>query len=292
MKANIFHNVTQEDGRVAIFARSGEQRVKPGDELQFVGSLDLPNIYSAIEAAELAFEIGNSPADIAPVRRYRSWKVRSLSAGDVVTIEDDTHHVVAFDCRPTGWALTDLTLFKLIGGPEGTTVAKTDTDRANLNAALALIREHCPGAVAVHLQTSDQNRYGFTLMSVEYKPGEATGAPIADSLLPDEIEDEVSDLLSDLDWDSVVGESPHGYARIPLPKAVSYRLNDRVWVYFRHPTKGRRRSLGFVRTVKTRPDGGWDLGVVIQDLEASPNFQEYTVDETGRSADLSPIVER
>lgn len=212
MKVKVFHNVTEDNGRLAIFGRSGERRVKSGDKLQFVGTLDFPEATTFTGAADLAFEAGNSPAETDAVKEYRSWKVRSLSVGDVVAIEDGRHPVMALDCRSTGWGFTDLAQFEFTGGPEGPALIKADTDRTNLDAALTLIREHCPRAVAVHLQTSDQSLYGFTLSSVECKPGDATGG-----LLPDWIEDEVSDLLSDLDWDSVVGESPQGGARIALP---------------------------------------------------------------------------
>jgi hypothetical protein len=103
-------------------------------------------------------------------------------------------------------------------------LTRTELDRANLDAALALIRKHCPGVVAVHLETSDQRTSGFVFSSFEYEFSDSnkslhlwSGEPITD--LPDEIGQEVSDLLSELAWDGVVGESREGYARIPLPTA-------------------------------------------------------------------------
>jgi len=116
VKVSIFHNITEEDGRLAIFSRTGELRTKPGDELHFIGSLDFRDTTDASTAAELAFEAGNSPADTEAVKEYRSWEVRSLSVGDVVAVEDDeTHVVTALSCEPTGWVVVDLTQFNLAG---------------------------------------------------------------------------------------------------------------------------------------------------------------------------------
>lgn len=87
-------------------------------------------------------------------------------------------------------------------------------DRADLDAALALIREHAPTAVTAGLETSDQQAgYGFVLLSVR----DAEGREVD---LPDAIDDRVSDLICDLNWDGVVGENRQGYATLDLPPAV------------------------------------------------------------------------
>lgn len=67
------------------------------------------------------------------------------------------------------------------------------------------------------LETSDQNRYGFVLSGVQYASGEVVSHSwYGDNPWPGEVDDQICDLLSDLDWDGVVGESPQGYARINL----------------------------------------------------------------------------
>lgn len=115
MQASIFHNVTREDGHLAIFARFGDgPPIKPGDQLQLVGVLDFSDATSAEHAAELAFEAGNSPAESEAIEEYRSWEVRSLSVGDVVAVEDDKHVTTALVCEPAGFAPVDLTQFELI----------------------------------------------------------------------------------------------------------------------------------------------------------------------------------
>lgn len=125
MIVNVFHNITEEHGRLAIYARYGaEPRIKPGDVLQFVGTLDFPDVDDVIQAANLAFAAGNSPADTEAVKEYRSWKVRSLSVGDVIVTEEglvsDDRPVVlthALGCQSTGigWEAVNLTEFKLTG---------------------------------------------------------------------------------------------------------------------------------------------------------------------------------
>jgi len=120
VKVSIFHNITEEDGRLAIFSRTGDRRVKSGDQLQYVGALDFTDVDLVTEAANLAFEAGNSPADIDSVKEYRSWQVRSLCVGDVLAIESygtfrERAHVTTLDCRPDGWAVSNLADFNLSG---------------------------------------------------------------------------------------------------------------------------------------------------------------------------------
>lgn len=89
-------------------------------------------------------------------------------------------------------------------------MSKDEMDLIQLRAALALVRDRCPGAVAVELETSDQNKgYGFVINVIEYESGVI--GPV-----PDEIEDAIWERLNDIDWDGVVNESPQGYARISL----------------------------------------------------------------------------
>jgi hypothetical protein len=98
------------------------------------------------------------------------------------------------------------------------TDTKTNTDRANLDKALALIKATYPNATQASLETSDQGRYGFRLMDVLLPDG--TPVPYDTDALQSEynqLHEEVGDLIGDLDWDGVVGESPQGYATIPLP---------------------------------------------------------------------------
>lgn len=99
--------------------------------------------------------------------------------------------------------------------------AKLSKDQGNLDAVLAIVREHCPHAVAIQLETSDQGLYGFVLREVtEESP--STGLYFQrdpEDALPADAQDKVTDLLSDLDWDGVVGESPQGYARVEVSHA-------------------------------------------------------------------------
>lgn len=121
MIVNVFHNVTtDEDGRLAIFARFGDEpRIKPGDELQLVGVLDLPDAGKhPIHAADFVYQIGNVPYGSSYTKTYRSWGVRSLSAGDVLAIEQGEGDKIAVDtygCEPVGWTPMDLGQFKLTG---------------------------------------------------------------------------------------------------------------------------------------------------------------------------------
>jgi hypothetical protein len=106
----VFHNVTRtRQGRLAIFTRFGAQsRCQPGDSLRYVGALttDLPEPAAGLGNA---CEAGNSPADLPHTRAYRAWRVRSLSAGDVVIVRlPDGQRCLAAVCQPVGWAPVDL----------------------------------------------------------------------------------------------------------------------------------------------------------------------------------------
>jgi hypothetical protein len=97
---------------------------------------------------------------------------------------------------------------------------RRDTDRLNLAEALKRIRLDMPGAQLAHLETSDQDHYGFTLMTVIATDG-------AEMDVPEDTREAVDDLLCDLDWNGVVGETPQGYAvhevgtRLTLVPAVA-----------------------------------------------------------------------
>jgi hypothetical protein len=91
------------------------------------------------------------------------------------------------------------------------------SQRKILTSALEMIRAAAPTAVLVDLETSDQGRYGFVLRGIQDADG--------NELMPTEwvkghpmnqLEDDVSGEIGDLDWDGVVGEDDGGYATIDL----------------------------------------------------------------------------
>jgi hypothetical protein len=106
----VFHNVTRTaEGRLAIFTRFGpEPRCQPGDSFRYVGALtaDLPEPAAGLA---LAYEAGNSPADLPHTRAYRAWSVRAVSPGDVVLVRVPYgQRCLAAVCQPVGWAPVDL----------------------------------------------------------------------------------------------------------------------------------------------------------------------------------------
>jgi hypothetical protein len=91
------------------------------------------------------------------------------------------------------------------------------SQRKMLTTALKMIRAAMPSAATVDLSTSDQSRYGFVLSGVQDADGK--------DLLPsgwvenhplNQVMEDVSTEINDLDWNGVVGEDYHGYARIEL----------------------------------------------------------------------------
>lgn len=92
---------------------------------------------------------------------------------------------------------------------------KRNADQANLDAALSLIRKSVPRAVSIDLGTSDQNTYGFVLMEINMNDGSVL-SEFGAGLQFDTIDDSVSDLLSDIDWNGVVAEDKYGFATVTL----------------------------------------------------------------------------
>ena len=90
--------------------------------------------------------------------------------------------------------------------------------RRMLANALRIVHARVPAATRLSLATSDQDRYGFTLTSVQDAEGrellpawDNPGHPLAG------LYDEVIDEISDLDWDGVVGEGSGGYVTLAVP---------------------------------------------------------------------------
>lgn len=115
---DVYHNVTRtEEGRTAIFDRDGDQRAQPGDTLVHVGTLTV-QAGSLEGALEAVYEAGNAPFDTPQVREYRTWHVRSLCAGDVVSVTAvdgcELPQPEVFSCEPVGWVQTALGLFTLV----------------------------------------------------------------------------------------------------------------------------------------------------------------------------------
>lgn len=147
-----------------------------------------------------------------------------MHLSDVEPITDDDSEGFNFDA-----ALATATMNYSAEAGERATAAeapsKARTDQNNLGDALHLVRQHCPTAVAVHLATSDQDRYGFILTGVEYADGTRADQDWSDdgplNPLPGDVADQVNDLLSDIDWNGVVGEDKHGYVEIEIPGATA-----------------------------------------------------------------------
>jgi hypothetical protein len=95
----VLHNVTRTpEGRTAIFDRD-DTRCLPGDVLRQVGTLTITADTPAA-ALEAVYEAGNAPFDTPQVREYRSWRVRSLCAGDVLEVQPGG---LVLACEPMGW---------------------------------------------------------------------------------------------------------------------------------------------------------------------------------------------
>lgn len=88
------------------------------------------------------------------------------------------------------------------------------TQLENLRAAAALIQRAVPGAGNFELQTSDQNRYGFTLRNVIVRGGGSLED--ADPKLLEQLADQVWQYVCGLDWNGVVGEDEGGFASLPV----------------------------------------------------------------------------
>lgn len=107
-RVSIYLNMAQrvaEDGKFypAAFARM-EQPYLPGDPVAMVTAFTSEET-EPLNACEEAFEIGNidpawasSPTLRDLVQRYRAEEVRSLSVGDVVTVDG-----IAFACKSFGF---------------------------------------------------------------------------------------------------------------------------------------------------------------------------------------------
>lgn len=86
-----------------------------------------------------------------------------------------------------------------------------------LDRALEIIRERVPEAAFVHLETSDQDSYGFVLMSVTDADGVELLPDWSNSTHPlTSLSDDVTDEIGDLEWNGVVGEDRSGYATIDV----------------------------------------------------------------------------
>jgi hypothetical protein len=92
----------------------------------------------------------------------------------------------------------------------------SDTDQAKLDQVLRLVHEYVPMATEVRLSTSDQGYRGFWLEDVVFVDGSALATTDPDAL--EQLRDDLFALLSELAWDSAVGEDEHGQATVPIPE--------------------------------------------------------------------------
>jgi len=84
-----------------------------------------------------------------------------------------------------------------------------EQDKRTLAEALRIVRKEYPEAVSVTFETSDQNHYGFAMLSMIGGDGIEL-EPFND------ITDRVDELVCDIDWNGVMNESKQGYATIDL----------------------------------------------------------------------------
>lgn len=96
-------------------------------------------------------------------------------------------------------------------------------DRAALNEALQAIRDALAvTVVTVYFGTSDQNvGYGFVLREVDYadERGVMTlASQDLDLTVWNELQGTVNELVSDINWNGVMGEDKHGDAAIDMPE--------------------------------------------------------------------------
>lgn len=87
-------------------------------------------------------------------------------------------------------------------------------DRENLDVTLRIVREQVPGAVAIELETTDQDYVGFKLTDVVLADGSLL-ADVDEAKL-DAVADAVWDHVTQLGWDGLVGEDNGGYGRVTL----------------------------------------------------------------------------
>ncbi len=86
-----------------------------------------------------------------------------------------------------------------------------------LDRALEIIRAGLPSAAMVDLETSDQGAYGFVLQRITDDSGDAV--PMEWGTMSPELArlyDQISDQISDLDWNGVVGEGRCGYVTLDV----------------------------------------------------------------------------
>lgn len=91
---------------LAIFLRGhgdDDRHAYPGDRVRKAGNF-VVDAESAQGAAEIAYAIGNGASDQS--ERYYAQKVRSMSAGDLVTVETPDGPVT-FACESEGWRAVD-----------------------------------------------------------------------------------------------------------------------------------------------------------------------------------------
>jgi hypothetical protein len=85
-------------------------------------------------------------------------------------------------------------------------------DWRNFRNALTAIHNAYPTAKLAQFETGDQGHYGFTLRDVILEDGSSVPTDATWNAL----DDKVSDLIMDLDWDDTMEESEQGYATVDL----------------------------------------------------------------------------
>lgn len=117
----VMHNITYEDGRLAILTRCTANPLLPGDTLKVVGVLAMP-ASTVTDAADRAYAVANGAGADRLVQVYRSWGVRSLCVGDVLAIDAPNRHRHLLACTTTGWRpVADPRAYTILPGHEPAT---------------------------------------------------------------------------------------------------------------------------------------------------------------------------
>lgn len=91
-----------------------------------------------------------------------------------------------------------------------------DSDRTELADGLNVLAARMPTARTLHLQTSDQDTYGFVFSDIEFDDGTMLSESAAQESL-DAVSDLLRDYLMNLRWDSIVGEDKGGAGQVAIP---------------------------------------------------------------------------
>lgn len=222
----IHHNEQLDDaGRHEAWNRFGAQAAQPGDLLVKIGALTV-DASSPQQAADLAWEAGNSPEETPLTVAYRAWEVRSISKGDVLSVAwavdgvepDELTPVAVLGCESSGWSSVDLRGFvrreRISTGEAFIRKAYEDGERGPVN--MPRVWERIDGQIRAMKWKAPAGRFPMT-------PGQ-----------------ELHDIIAGLELPDVSAVSHSGYLYLPDgPETATYPVygieanypDDRARVY-------------------------------------------------------------